>query len=87
MHPKVVLGARVAFGCKKGYFWLALGSQLDPKTTKNTHVIVSSGKFGKVTTTIENIPDENNPRTSRLAILSAIETLRSICTDEIKIGT
>ena len=59
----------------------------DPKTTKNTHVIVSSGKFGKVTTTIENIPDENNPRTSRLAILSAIETLRSICTDEIKIGT
>ena len=60
---------------------------VDPNTTKNTHVITSSGKFGKLTTTIENVPDENNPRTSRLAILSAIETIRSICTDEIKIGT
>ena len=60
---------------------------VDPSTTKNTHVITSSGKFGKLTTTIENVPDENNPRTSRLAILSAIETIRSICTDEIKIGT
>ncbi|MEC9416548.1 MAG: aspartate dehydrogenase, partial [Thermoproteota archaeon] len=28
-----------------------------------------------------------NPRTSRLAILSAIETIRSICTSDIKIGT
>ena len=60
---------------------------LDPNTSKNTHVITASGKFGKLTTTIENIPDENNPKTSRLAILSAIETIRSICTDEIKIGT
>ena len=60
---------------------------VDPNTTKNTHVIVATGKFGKLTTTIENVPDENNPKTSRLAILSAIETIRSICTDEIKIGT
>ena len=59
----------------------------DPDTTKNTHKITSVGKFGKITTIIENIPDENNPKTSRLAILSAIETLRSICTDEIRIGT
>jgi len=59
----------------------------DPNTTKNTHVIIASGNFGKLTTTIENVPDENNPRTSRLAILSAIETIRSICTDEIKLGT
>ena len=59
----------------------------DPNTTKNTHTITSSGKFGRITTIVENIPDTNNPKTSRLAILSAIETLRSICTDEIKIGT
>ena len=59
----------------------------DPTTTKNTHMITSSGTFGKITTIVENIPDENNPKTSRLAILSAIETLRSICTDEIRIGT
>ena len=36
---------------------------------------------------IENIPDENNPKTSRLAILSAIERLRAICSDDIQIGT
>ena len=59
----------------------------DPGTTKNTHEICASGKFGQISTKIENMPDENNPRTSRLAILSAIETIRSICTDEIKIGT
>ena len=59
----------------------------DPNTTKNTHMIISSGKFGKITTIVENVPDERNPRTSRLAILSAIETLRSICANEIRIGT
>ena len=60
---------------------------VDPNTTKNTHEIVARGKFGQITTKIENVPDSNNPRTSRLAILSAIETIRSICTNDIKIGT
>ena len=60
---------------------------VDPNTKKNTHQILAEGKFGKITTTIENVPDPNNPKTSRLAILSAIETLRSICTDGIKLGT
>ncbi len=60
---------------------------VDPNTTKNTHEISATGKFGKLTTIIENVPDRNNPRTSKLAILSAIETIRSICTNEIKIGT
>jgi len=59
----------------------------DPNTTKNTHEIKARGKFGQITTKIENVPDSNNPRTSRLAILSAIETIRSICTSDIKIGT
>ncbi len=59
----------------------------DPTTDKNTHHIVTSGKFGKMTFTIENFPDPNNPKTSRLAILSAIETLRKYCSDEIQIGT
>ena len=40
----------------------------DPKTDKNTHHIEAKGKFGKMTYTIENYPDENNPKTSRLAI-------------------
>lgn len=59
----------------------------DPSTDKNTHHIEATGKFGKMTFTIENIPDINNPKTSRLAILSAIETLRKYCSDDIQIGT
>ena len=59
----------------------------DPNTDKNTHHIVAEGKFGKMTFTIENYPDENNPKTSRLAILSAIETLKKYCSDDIQIGT
>ena len=59
----------------------------DPNTDKNTHHIEAEGKFGKMTFTIENYPDENNPKTSRLAILSAIQTLRKYCSDDIQIGT
>lgn len=59
----------------------------DPDTDKNTHHIEAAGKFGKMSFTIENFPDPNNPKTSRLAILSAIETLRKYCSDEIQIGT
>ena len=59
----------------------------DPDTDKNTHHIEAAGKFGKMTFSIENFPDPNNPKTSRLAILSAIETLRKYCSDDIQIGT
>ena len=59
----------------------------DPNADKNTHHIEAAGKFGKMTFTIENIPDTNNPKTSRLAILSAIETLKKYCSNGIQIGT
>ncbi len=59
----------------------------DPDSTKNTHHIQAKGKFGAMIFTIENYPDSLNPKTSRLAILSAIETLRRYCTDDITIGT
>ena len=59
----------------------------NPNIDKNIHRIEAIGKFGKINTIVENTPDNTNPKTSRLAILSAIETLRSICSDEIKIGT
>ena len=49
-------------------------------------MIEAVGKFGKINTVVENVPDPTNPKTSRLATLSAIETLRSICSDDIKIG-
>ncbi len=59
----------------------------DPDTDKNTHHIEAIGTFGKMAFTIENFPDADNPKTSRLAILSAIETLRKYCSDDIQIGT
>ena len=59
----------------------------DPQTDKNTHLIEASGSFGKMSLSIENTPDLNNPKTSRLAILSAIEKLRTICSNDIQIGT
>lgn len=59
----------------------------DPATTRNTHKIEASGKFGKMTFVIENEPDEKNPKTSKLAILSAIEKLRQLCSNDIQVGT
>ncbi len=59
----------------------------DPTTDKNTHEIKAEGKFGKISIQVQNVPDPSNPKTSRLAILSAIERLKSICIDDIKIGT
>lgn len=59
----------------------------DPDTDKNTHQIEARGKFGKISILVENVPDQSNPKTSRLAILSAIECLRQICSEEMRIGT
>ncbi|MCY3854160.1 MAG: aspartate dehydrogenase [Thaumarchaeota archaeon] len=59
----------------------------DPNLNKNLHIIKAQGEFGKITIKIENNVS-SNPKTSRLAILSAIECLRSICsTTNMFIGT
>jgi len=59
----------------------------DPKTDKNTHEIVAEGKFGKFIIKVENVPSKSNPKTSRLAILSAIECLRAVCEQGMRVGT
>ena len=59
----------------------------DPDTGRNTHRIEASGGFGRMSFVIENVPDPDNPRTSRLAVLSAIETLRRYCMNGISVGT
>jgi len=59
----------------------------DPNTDKNTHEIIAQGKFGKFSIKVENVPSESNPKTSKLAILSAIECLRAICKLDIRVGT
>jgi aspartate dehydrogenase len=58
----------------------------DPNIKVNRHEIVAEGDFGRITTKVENIPSPKNPKTSYLAALSAIATLRSIV-EPIKIGT
>lgn len=58
----------------------------DPQIKVNQHEIVAEGDFGRITTRVENVPSPKNPRTSYLAALSAIATLRSIV-EPVKIGT
>lgn len=59
----------------------------DPKTKVNTHEITAKGSFGEMHLQVKNVPSPTNPRTSYLAVLSAIECLRSICDDRISVGT
>jgi aspartate dehydrogenase len=57
-----------------------------PEYTKNIHEIEIRGKFGKIFTRTENIPSPENPKTSYLAVLSAIAALREYF-DTVRIGT
>jgi aspartate dehydrogenase len=59
----------------------------DPNTDKNTHEIEAQGSFGKFSVKVENVPSKANPKTSQLAILSAIECLRKICGTPVNVGT
>lgn len=58
----------------------------DPTIEVNRHEIVAEGDFGLITTRVENVLSPKNPKTSYLAALSAIATLRSIV-EPVKIGT
>jgi len=60
---------------------------VDPQATTNQHDIVATGSFGDIRITVNNVTAPGNPKTSFLAVLSAIECLRSICHDGIKIGS
>ena len=59
----------------------------DPHIAVNQHQIEAAGAFGEMAITVRNIPSPNNPKTSFLAVLSAIECMRSICSPGIKVGT
>jgi len=58
----------------------------DPFVTVNTHEIELKSDDGNVFARFENKPSTNNPKTSGLAYLSAIATLKKI-TSRVKIGT
>ena len=59
----------------------------DPDSPGNVHEIQAVSKAGKFSFRFENMPHETNPKTSFLAVLAAVETLRSICEPGLRIGT
>ncbi|MCI0557786.1 MAG: aspartate dehydrogenase [Nitrososphaera sp.] len=59
----------------------------DPAATTNKHEIHATGSFGELNISVNNVPSPGNPKTSYLAILSAIECLRSICGEGMRIGS
>lgn len=60
---------------------------VDPHATTNQHEIVATGRFGDIKISVNNVTTPGNPKTSFLAVLSAIECLRSICDDTLRIGS
>jgi len=50
----------------------------DPKTSQNHHEIRASGEFGTMRASIDNLPFERNPKTSRIAAQSAIAALKKV---------
>jgi len=59
----------------------------DPKVNKNIHEIEVEGNFGKIYVKTENELHPENPSTSYLAFLSALETLNSALSYGLVIGT
>lgn len=58
----------------------------DPAVDKNIHEIELKGDFGVLRTRIENVPSPENPKTSYMAILSALATLKKL-TQQTQVGT
>jgi len=57
----------------------------DPVVTRISHKILAHGKFGRLRAEVENMPNPNNSKTSYMASLSAIATLKRII-NPIQIG-
>lgn len=59
----------------------------DPSIRQNRHHIVAKGAFGTLDIKLSNNQAPGNPRTSFLAILSAIETIRCVSNKYFRVGT
>ena len=58
----------------------------DPEARRNMHEVFARGSFGELYFRVENLPSPENPRTSHLAALSAIATLRRLAAP-LQVGT
>ena len=59
----------------------------DPGSTVNVHEVEAVGGLGTLRFRMELLPHERNPKTSFLAIVSAVEALRAATTPGIRVGT
>jgi aspartate dehydrogenase len=59
---------------------------VSPEYTKNSHEVEIVSKAGRVLTRTENVPSPTNPKTSYLAALAGITSLRDYF-DTVRIGT
>ena len=59
----------------------------DPKAKNNTHIVQAVGSMGKLQFVMELEPHPTNPKTSSLAIYSAIQAIQERCNQDIRIGT
>jgi aspartate dehydrogenase len=59
---------------------------VNPALTRNIHEIAVEGEFGRFTSRVENVPSPTNPKTSYLAPLSVISTLKKL-TQSFNVGT
>ena len=50
-----------------------------PRFKNNSHEIEMTGSFGRIVTKTENTPCPDNPKTSYLAVLSALQMLKQYC--------
>ena len=57
-----------------------------PGYTKNIHEVEITGESGNIVTKTENLPSKVNPKTSQLAVFSAIATLEGII-KSVRMGT
>lgn len=60
---------------------------VDPFITTNQHEIRVKWKYGEFYIKVNNSPSPLNPKTSYLAVLSALECLKSALTNNIQIGS
>ena len=58
----------------------------DPQLAYNTHTIRVSGKSGRFTVVLENVPSPDNPKTAWLACYSALAALREFAST-VRFGT
>lgn len=58
----------------------------DPSLVANTHTITVSGRTGRFTVVLENVPTPDNPKTSWLACYSAVAALRTL-SERTRVGS